>query len=142
MVSAVRISCSISAEKTGLHMIVRLDDNAIFSGDPYYAGDLSVAIPDDDGQHQLIFQMSGKTAVHTKVAEDGSIIDDVTVTIANIAFDDIPLGHVMTDKSQYLHDFNGSGTQIVDKFYGTMGCNGSVTLEFTTPIYLWLLENM
>jgi len=44
--------------------------------------------------------------------------------------------------AQYQHDFNGTGNPTIDKFYGEMGCNGTVSLKFTTPIYLWLLENM
>jgi hypothetical protein len=42
----------------------------------------------------------------------------------------------------YEHDYNGTGTLTQEKFYGQMGCNGTVSLAFCTPIYMWLLEHM
>ena len=42
----------------------------------------------------------------------------------------------------YRHDYNGTTDPFDDEFYGEMGCNGTVSLKFTTPIYLWLLENL
>mgnify|MGYP003352455181 CR=1 FL=1 len=42
----------------------------------------------------------------------------------------------------YRHDYNGTGQPTEDNFFGVLGCNGTVELRFTTPIYLWLLEHM
>jgi hypothetical protein len=64
------------------------------------------------------------------------------LTISNISIDDIDIDQLLIEKAEYTHDFNGSQDTITDKFYGDMGCNGTVTFEFTTPFYLWLLENM
>jgi hypothetical protein len=64
------------------------------------------------------------------------------LSIANISFDDIKIEQLVIDQSVYHHSFNGSQAPIEDKFFGDMGCNGHVSLPFTTPIYLWLLENM
>jgi len=49
---------------------------------------------------------------------------------------------VFIDHATYTHNFNGTQAETTDKFYGEMGCNGTVSLRFTTPIYLWLLETM
>jgi hypothetical protein len=49
---------------------------------------------------------------------------------------------MVTEVAAYHHDTNGSTAPVTDSFYGTMGCNGRVEMRFTTPIYLWLLENM
>jgi hypothetical protein len=38
--------------------------------------------------------------------------------------------------------FNGTSEVTEDKFYSELGCNGTVSLKFTTPMYLWLLEHM
>jgi hypothetical protein len=86
--------------------------------------------------------MKNKIQEHTVVDSDGNIISDAMLTIANITFDDIKLGHLFTEQAVYHHDFNGTQDPIKDKFFGDMGCNGYVSLRFTTPIYLWLLENM
>ena len=59
-----------------------------------------------------------------------------------IQIDDILIDQLLTNKLEYIHDFNGSQSTVKDKFYGVMGCNGTAEFEFTTPFYLWLLENM
>ena len=100
-------------------------------------------INDKDGvAHALQFVMLGKTAEHTKVDDDGTITSDAMLTINNIMVDDIDMNLLHNEKSEYVHDFNGTQSEIKDKFYGNMGCNGTITFEFTTPFYLWLLEHM
>jgi len=97
----------------------------------------------DDLACSLRFVMNNKTYDHTKVDEEGSIIGDCRIAISNVTFDDIALGHALIENSDYLHSKNASDGQIEkDKFYGEMGCNGTVELKFTTPIYLWLLEHL
>ena len=103
---------------------------------------VSLEILDDEAEHEFKFVMKNKTPEHTVVDDNGNIIKDAMLSIANVAFDGIELGHVFTEQSVYHHNFNGSRNAIKDKFYGDMGCNGHVSLPFTTPIYLWLLENM
>jgi hypothetical protein len=103
---------------------------------------VSLEILDDEGEHEFKFVMKNKTPEHTVVDDDGNITKDAMLSIANVAFDDIELGQVFVNQSVYHHSFNGSQAPIEDKFFGDMGCNGYVSLRFTTPIYLWLLENM
>jgi hypothetical protein len=100
------------------------------------------AVPDDEADHTLKFVLKGKTQEHTKIDDAGQIISDARLTIKDLTFDDIELGHMFTEIAVYTHDFNGSGVTTQDKFYGEMGCNGSLSLTFSTPIYLWLLEHM
>jgi hypothetical protein len=71
----------------------------------------------------------------------GEIVLDARLAIKDIEFDQIALNHIFTELSVYTHDFNGTGPQTSDKFYGEIGCNGIVELKFTTPVYIWLLEN-
>jgi hypothetical protein len=99
-------------------------------------------ISDDDGDHELRFVLKNKQSDHTKVDADGNIVSDARVTVCDIEFDDINCQYLTTTLSQYQHDFNGTGDSITESFYGELGCNGTVTLKFSTPIYLWLLENM
>jgi hypothetical protein len=99
-------------------------------------------LPDDDSQHELRIVMKHKTADHTDVNELGEIVRDAVLTIADIKFDDIALGHTFLEKTVYTHNFNGTRDSIDDRFFGDMGCNGTVSLKFSTPAHLWMLDNM
>ena len=99
-------------------------------------------INDDDGEHKLQIVLTGKTTDHTRVDADGNIIKDATLTISNIVIDDININQLFLDKCVYTHDFNGTQPEIQYSFHGVVGCNGTISFEFSTPIYLWLLENM
>jgi hypothetical protein len=103
---------------------------------------ISMEIADEDGDHELRFVLKNKTDKHTQIDESGNIVSDATLTVTDIAFDEIKLGHMATKLAVYTHDFNGTQDTTQDKFYGEMGCNGAVSLRFATPVYLWLLEHM
>ena len=103
---------------------------------------VSLEILDDEGKHEFKFVMKHKTHQHTTVDADGNITADAMLSIANVAFDGIDPGYFFFEQCVYRHDFNGSQAPAEHKFYGAMGCNGYVSLGFTTPIYLWLLETM
>ena len=96
----------------------------------------------DDTEHELRLVLKNKTTAHTQVDENGNIIADARLIIKDLAFDEIQLGHMLVEQAVYTHDFNGNGTTTQDKFYGELGCNGTVSLKFATPVYLWLLEHM
>lgn len=99
-------------------------------------------LPDSDLEHCLRIVLKGKKQEHTKIDMDGTIISDARLIIKDFAFEDIPLGHTLTTKATYSHDFNGNGPCVQENFYGEMGCNGTVELKFSCPVYLWLLENL
>lgn len=97
---------------------------------------------DDEGDHELKFVLKNKQSKHTTVDLDGEIISDAVLTIHNISFEDIDCQYLTTKLAEYQHNFNGTGAETQQKFYGSMGCNGTVTVKFSTPVYLWLLENL
>lgn len=100
-----------------------------------------IAIDDDlEGQHVLGLCLSGKTPEHTKLDAQGEIVSDRLLYIEHMAVDDIKLGQTFFDIARYCHDHNGTQALIDDSFFGAMGCNGTVTMKFSTPSYLWLLE--
>lgn len=142
MTSTAKISCHVAADAPGLILSVKIDDRVSWQGDPCGGQAVAIDINDDEAEHVLVFELSGKTSDHTKVDDTGTITQDVIVSIGDICFDEIKLGHLMCEQAVYKHDFNGTGLPTEEKFYGTMGCNGTVTLKFATPVYLWLLENM
>ena len=104
--------------------------------------DFAHDISDDDGEHELRFIIKNKTQEHTKIDDNGNIISDARLTLKDVAFDEIALAQLFVDHAVYRHDFNGTGEPVDDKFFGELGCNGTLSLEFATPIYLWLLEHM
>ena len=102
----------------------------------------SHVLEEDNAEHELRIVMKHKTPDHTELDDAGNIIRDAMLSISDIKFDEIALGQVLLNKAVYTHDFNGSQPPVDDKFFGDLGCNGTVSLKFTSPTYLWLLENM
>ena len=96
----------------------------------------------DNSDHKLQIVLTGKTSDHTIVDETGTIIKDATLAISNIMIDIIDVNQLFLEKCVYTHDFNGTQPKIEDSFHGVAGCNGTISFKFSTPIYLWLLENM
>lgn len=140
-----QISCSIATTDAlaRLGLEIRLDNTTIFESDHIKETvNFNYDVNDDEGTHRLEFVMKNKTATDTVIDENNNIVKDARLIISDLAFDEIALNQMFVDQAVYTHDFNGTQAQTQTKFYGEMGCNGTVSLEFTTPIYLWLLEHM
>jgi hypothetical protein len=106
---------------------------------------IPVAVPVDDDvevDNQLKIVLKNKTSEHTAVDEQGNIIKDSCLMVQNFKLDDVDIDQLISEKAVYCHNFNGNADYIDDEFYWVMGCNGTVTLNFFTPTYIWLLENM
>jgi hypothetical protein len=145
MTDQVQLTCRISTTNPDrpVGIEIWLDDNQIYNCEQVTETvDFAHDFADTDADHRLRFVMKNKTAEHTTIDADGTILTDSCICINDLCFDQIKLGQIFIDQAVYEHDFNGTGDAIQDEFYGTMGCNGTVSLAFTTPVYLWLLENM
>jgi len=144
--SKYQLSCTVGTTdptaKLGLE--IWIDNQLLFDADhiTHESMPLAFDLEEDEAHHELRFVMKGKIAEHTKLDANGTIIKDAVITIDHVAFDDIELNQVFVDHAVYSHDFNGTQSQIATKFYGIMGCNGTVALDYVTPTYLWLLEVM
>lgn len=122
---------------------VLLNDTVVFATEHVAQPTIvEINIADDEGEHELKFVLKNKTQDHTTVDEHGNIVSDAMLSIANMSMDEIKLGHMFFEQTRYYHDTNESELLAEHKFFGAMGCNGYVSLKFSTPIYLWLLENM
>jgi hypothetical protein len=101
-------------------------------------------LPSDsvESDHWLKFILKNKLSEHTQISDNGEILHDSCLEISKMAFDDIELGFDILQNFTYSHNCNGTTELKEHQFFGTMGCNGSAELKFSTPIYLWLLENM
>ena len=138
-------SCSLSLTAISigspLRLRVNFDNNTIFDQLVRDRTVISYEFDDSsDVKHLLELELVGKTASDTKINEQGDIIKDCLIKIEHVTLDGIKIDSVF--KTNYSHDFNGDGPVTSEVFHGLMGCNGTVSFEFTSPGYMWLLENM
>ena len=80
-----------------------------------------------------------------QVGGDGAISKDKRVIINSISFDDIELDFFqLTDPDTFRYEpIDQSGGISAAGFDATkLSWNGKTTLRFTTPVYIWLLENL
>lgn len=139
-----KLSLVATAPGSHIGLEIRLDGKSIFnSQDTLDKHTIEHEFPDSQDQdHTLEIEMFGKLPGDTEINSAGEILSDKFISIDDVEFDGIALGQMMTELSVYRHDFNGSQDPIDDKFYGVLGCNGTITLKFSSPVYLWMLENM
>ena len=121
---------------------ILVDQKLMFSTD-HITGDteFSFDIADVDGEHSIQFVLKNKKPEHTQLDAQGNIVQDARLIVKDVAFDEILLGQTFIDRAVYTHNFNGTQDEVQEQFYGEMGCNGTVTLDFSCPVYIWLLEN-
>jgi hypothetical protein len=99
----------------------------------------------EDGSHQLTFTLYDKTNDDTEILEDGSIKQDTLIKMSKIEFEGEDITSMLSlnkESFYYEHDTNGSAQLEKHTLYDTLGCNGTATINFTTPFYVWLLENL
>ncbi len=141
-----QLSCKIGSTDTAanLGLEIWVDNSQLYNTDHVTDAALPLVfeLDDNEADHELRFVMNNKTTEHTIIDDQNNIITDARLIISDVAFDEIKLGQMIVDQAVYTHNFNGTHPETIDKFYGEMGCNGTVSLNFSTPIYLWLLEKM
>ena len=97
----------------------------------------------DEGEHTLKIRLENKTDADTNI-RNGEVIDDMLLNIDDITIDDISLGNLLWS-AEYIPDkkqtYKG---QEIDHLDGcvNLGWNGTYTLKFTSPFYIWLLEKL
>jgi hypothetical protein len=122
-----------------------INDQCVFDTDHVVEPMLVTGVLPNDAvetEHTLKLVLKNKQAEHTTVSESGEILGDACLKISKLKFEDFELAFNILQTAVYSHDFNGTAESIKQEFFDTMGCNGTVELKFSTPIYLWLLENM
>lgn len=143
--STINFCCSIAPTNAAaaLGLEIWIDKQKLFDQDHVQESHkISADLADDDGEHELRFILKNKLSEHTQVDADNNIVSDARIAVSGIEFDGIALNQLVPDLAEYHHNFNSSGELSAHKFYSELGCNGTVSLKFTTPIYLWLLEHM
>lgn len=102
--------------------------------------EISCATPLAPGPHVTKFVMKNKNSSHTKINSAGAIISDACLLLKNIRFDNFEMDQKIIELSEYQHNYNGNGDSVKEKFWLVLGCNGTVTLSFSTPVYDWLCD--
>lgn len=144
MSSTVKLSFNLlPVGKSGLGFEAWLDEQCVYQTESLSEPTVvNHEFNDNNGEHTLRFVLKNKKPEHTQIDSNGEIVSDTYIDINNITFDEIELTHDLVSLFVYTHNFNNTGPESQQPFYNTMGCNGTAELRFTTPIYLWLLENM
>ena len=96
-----------------------------------------------EGTHSLKIRLENKTTADT-VIENSNIIKDMLLNIDDITIDDIGLGNLLWSAEYRLDDpqeYNGKTITHLDSCVN-LGWNGTYTLNFTSPFYIWLLEKL
>jgi hypothetical protein len=97
----------------------------------------------DEGIHTLKIRLENKTNSDT-VLENGSVIRDMLLNINDITIDDISLGNLLWSAEYILDKKQQYKGQEIDHLDGciNLGWNGTYVLKFTSPFYIWLLEQL
>jgi len=99
----------------------------------------------DDAENFLTIEYMNKNAKQDVVlGDDGVPVADKRVIINSISFDDIELEFFqLTDKDTFWYEpIDAQGVSTTGFDATKLSWNGKTTLRFTTPIYMWLLENL
>ena len=101
-------------------------------------------------KYSLIIERSGKDRRQT-VIEDGRIIKDQLLHIKSIEIDEIDIGALVYEgvytpkySEPWATQQKQAGKELPKSFKNVtiMGHNGRWELDFTSPFYMWLLENL
>ena len=102
-------------------------------------------------QYNLIINRSGKGRNQTIINEKGDILKDQLLHIKIINIDEIDIGALVFDgvytptyPEPWATQQRESGNDLRDSFKNvtSMGFDGEWRFSFTSPFYMWLLENI
>jgi hypothetical protein len=100
---------------------------------------------EDDTEHYLTIEYMNKDAKQDVVLDENSMpIEDKRVEINRISIDDIELDFFqLTDPDIFKYEpIDPEGVDAAGFDATKLAWNGKTTLRFTTPVYIWLLENL
>ena len=101
--------------------------------------------------YELIIKRTGKGRNQTVINEKGDILKDQLLHIKGIEIDEIDIGALVYE-GVYTPEYpepwatqqRESGNDLKDSFKNVtkMGFNGTWSFKFSSPFYMWLLENL
>ena len=94
----------------------------------------------EDSPHLLEIKLLNKTDDDVVESQDKTeIVKDMLLNIESISIDDIELGQIKWDQSEFVAEDPDRPTL---KNCVNLGWNVIYQLKFSSPFYLWLLEKM
>lgn len=122
-----------------------LDDHMVVSSEIVSAAQQEIKFERtiDEGAHTLKIRLENKTTADT-VTENGEIVKDMLLNIDDITIDDISLGNLLWTAEYILDKKQSFKDQEIDHLDScvNLGWNGTYVLKFTSPFYIWLLEQL
>ena len=106
---------------------------------------------EEDSEHNLIIENIGKTQDQTKVDKDGKVVADQLSHIKSIEIDEIDIGALVYEAfytpiypEPWATQQRQAGIELPESFKNvtSMGHNGTWSFKFSSPWYMWLLENL
>lgn len=146
-----KIGLSGSTNKKFPEFQIIVDDTVITQGNvKTLAGDAEYIEFDSElteGTHELKVKFLNKTAGDTTIF-DGKIVEDLLLNIESICIDGVDLDSLIWTASiyrpdypdEYLDEQQKSITEI--KNCVNLGWNGEWSMKFSSPFYIWLLDNL
>ena len=93
---------------------------------------------EEDVDHILTVSLVNKMDVDTVQNEDKTVIlKDMILNIESLEIDDISVGELLWKNSEYHMDDGDYMAECIN-----LGKNGTWSFKFSSPFYIWLLENM
>ncbi len=137
------LTVEFSATNADIFLDISFNNNFVTSN-TFVKGTQQYTIAfDDTDEHAMqciTVTMRGKTQQHT-IVDNEKIISDVYANLKHITIDEIDVTDLYAEGKPCYHHVGSNNKQngpvIVDEFYGFIGYNGDIKLEFTTPMWKW-----
>ena len=138
------------------HAEILIDNKSYFNSDITGTEDKPDIIEfehevEDEKEYALIINRAGKTKNQTVVNEKGDILNDQLLHIKSIEIDEIDIGALVYEgvyTPQYPEPWatqqRETGVELQESFKNVtkLGHNGEWKFTFSSPFYMWLLENL
>lgn len=101
-----------------------------------------------EGEHCLKIKLLDKDNIKVVKDSEGNLIEDFLLNIDSVEIDDIDIGALKWTHSSYFPEYPENYIDQQQKAISevkncvTMGWNGVWQIAFTSPFYVWLLENL
>jgi hypothetical protein len=89
--------------------------------------------------HQLAIELRHKLPEHTVIDEQGKIIEDSVLLIDSLSIEDVDITEQLSTNQKLFYYEHSGGRHTL---YNTLGVNGKAIINFSSPIYVWMLENI
>ena len=101
----------------------------------------------NEGDHELKIRLDNKEPSDTikdPNSEELVILNDMLLNIHDIEIDQVSLSHIIRSAEYFLDEPQSFNDEEITKLTNcvNLGWNGSYVLKFSSPFYMWLLENL